>query len=130
MVHGCESAARNVAPCALLERLVRVHDCSGRATKTAWTAAVMSMPDMTPPLAATASALVMTTRSASALASALAAAAVASAATMPSCAESACQPLMATAPVFTHMLPGLMRPPSTRAWTRATAVGARAMFVF
>ena len=61
------------------------------------------------------------------MASALAAAALVSAATRPSCAESACQPLMATAPVFTHMLQGLMKPPSTRAWTRATAVGARAM---
>ena len=51
--------------------------------------------------------------SAPTFASALAAAALVSVATTPPCAESAGQPLMATAPVFTHMLPGLMAPPST-----------------
>ena len=39
--------------------LDRVHGCSKAATKTAWMAAVMSAPDMAPPLAAAASALVI-----------------------------------------------------------------------
>ena len=36
-----------------------MHGCSGAATKTAWMTAVMSAPDVTPPLAAAASALVI-----------------------------------------------------------------------
>ena len=58
VVHGAGSAARNAAPCCLPTRLYRVHVCPGTAMKAAWTATMMSASDMTPPLAATASALV------------------------------------------------------------------------
>ena len=59
VVHGAGSAARNAVPCCLPTRLYRVHDCSGAATEMAWMTAVMSAPDMAPPLAAAASALVI-----------------------------------------------------------------------
>ena len=60
MIHGAGCAARDVVPCCLPASPDRMNVCSGTATKAAWTATVLSAPDMTPHLAATASALVMT----------------------------------------------------------------------
>ena len=79
------------------------------------------------PLAGTTSALVITSRFASASASALAAASFISLSDDEAVRPEGLQPQVATAPILSHKVPGMMIPPATRAPARRAASGFQAM---